>query len=167
MSKPKLGVMSKPNHEALMREAIQLSLDNVASGKGGPFGAVIARDGDIVATGTNLVTKNLDPTAHAEVVAIRAATTRLEEFQLKGCSIYCSCEPCPMCLGAIYWARLDAIYYANSQDDAAEIGFDDRFIYQEIGKPVAERDLVTKRLLPGEAIVAFQNWAASEDKEEY
>ena len=123
-----------------MRQAIELSIQNVAAG-GGPFGAVIARNGEIVATGTNRVTANMDPTAHAEVSAIRAAAAKLGTFDLSGCEIYTSCEPCPMCLGAIYWARLDRIYYGNNQHDAAAIGFDDAFIYEELAVSPAERRL--------------------------
>ena len=159
--------MSDLSHEALMRQAIQLSIENVTSGKGGPFGAVIAREGEVLATGTNLVTESRDPTAHAEVVAIRAATANLGSYELKGHTIYCSCEPCPMCLGAIYWARLDRIFYANSQQDAAAIGFDDQFIYEEIATPIASRKLKTKRLLSKEGIAAFAAWEASDLKVEY
>ena len=117
--------------EELMRKAIELSIENVANG-GGPFGAVIAKDGEIIATGVNRVTSQCDPTAHAEVSAIRAAATKLGTFNLSGCEIYTSCEPCPMCLGAIYWARLDKMYYANNKTDAKNIGFDDSFIYDEL-----------------------------------
>ncbi|MEL6593868.1 MAG: nucleoside deaminase, partial [Bacteroidota bacterium] len=115
-----------------MREAIRLACENVASGQGGPFAAVVVKDGKIIATGVNRVTSDLDPTAHAEVNAIRAACKVLGSFQLDGCDIYTTCEPCPMCLGAIYWARAKQVYYANTQIDAAQIGFDDRFIYEEI-----------------------------------
>ena len=117
--------------EELMRKAIELSIENVANG-GGPFGAVIAKDGEIIATGANRVTSQCDPTAHAEVSAIRAAASKLGTFNLSGCEIYTSCEPCPMCLGAIYWARLDKMYYANNKTDAKNIGFDDSFIYDEL-----------------------------------
>ena len=120
--------------DELMREAIRLSIENVANG-GGPFGAVIARDGEIVATGVNRVTANNDPTAHAEVSAIRRAAEVLGTFNLSGCEIFTSCEPCPMCLGAIYWAHLDKVYYANTKDDAKGIGFDDSFIYDELALP--------------------------------
>lgn len=150
-----------------MREAIRLSVENVASGNGGPFGAVIVKDGEIIARGANEVTSSNDPTAHAEVVAIRNACTQLGTFQLDGCEIYCSCEPCPMCLGAIYWARPDKIYYANTKVDAAEINFDDQFIYEEIERPIAERKLFTQQMLRDEALVAFQNWAGSTQKVEY
>ena len=152
--------------EELMRKAIDLSLRNVAEG-GGPFGAVIARNGEIVATGVNRVTPDCDPTAHAEVSAIRAAARALGTFDLSGCEIYTSCEPCPMCLGAIYWARLDRMYYGNNQHDAAKIGFDDAFIYRELELPLAERRLKAEALLPEEAIRAFQAWEEKDDKVEY
>ncbi len=159
--------MTEPEKEQFMREAIQLSLQNVASKQGGPFGAVITRQGEILARGVNLVTASLDPTAHAEVVAIREACGVVRDFQLTGCEIFCSCEPCPMCLGAIYWARLDAIYFANSKSDAAEIDFDDHLIYQEIARPFSDRNVVTQQLLRDEAILAFQNWAANPENVKY
>ena len=134
---------------------------------GGPFGAVIARNGEIVATGVNRVTDEHDPTAHAEVSAIRAACRKLNTFDLSGCEIYTSCEPCPMCLGAIYWAHLDRMYYGNNQHDAAEIGFDDAFIYEEIALKPEERRLAPTRLLPEEAIKAFEAWRLKDDKVEY
>lgn len=149
-----------------MRKAIELSVKNVAEG-GGPFGAVIARNGEIVATGVNRVTDEHDPTAHAEVSAIRAACRKLNTFDLSGCEIYTSCEPCPMCLGAIYWAHLDRMYYGNNQHDAAEIGFDDAFIYEEIALKPEERRLAPTRLLPEEAIKAFEAWRLKDDKVEY
>lgn len=152
--------------EELMRKAIELSVKNVAEG-GGPFGAVIARNGEIVATGVNRVTDEHDPTAHAEVSAIRAACRKLNTFDLSGCEIYTSCEPCPMCLGAIYWAHLDRMYYGNNQHDAAEIGFDDAFIYEEIALKPEERRLAPTRLLPKEAIKAFEAWRLKDDKVEY
>lgn len=152
--------------EELMRKAIELSLRNVAEG-GGPFGAVIARNGEIVATGVNRVTSNCDPTAHAEVSAIRAAAKVLGTFDLSGCEIYTSCEPCPMCLGAIYWAHLDRMYYGNNQHDAAKIGFDDAFIYRELELPIADRRLKAEELLPEEAIQAFRAWEEKADKVEY
>jgi len=150
-----------------MQEAIQLSIQNVLEGKGGPFGAVVVKDGKIIARGANSVTAHNDPTAHAEVVAIREACKTLNTFQLNGCEIYTSCEPCPMCLGAIYWARPDKLFYANSKEDAAAIAFDDKFIYEEIAKPIGERKLFTKQLLRNKAIVAFNNWAESNIKTEY
>ncbi len=150
-----------------MREAIRLSVENVESGKGGPFGAVVVKDGKIIASGVNRVTDANDPTAHAEVVAIRQACEKLESFQLDGCEIYTSCEPCPMCLGAIYWARPDKLYYANTKKDAAEIQFDDDFIYEELDLPIDNRKLPTVQLLREEALMAFRKWSESEDKIEY
>lgn len=152
--------------EELMRKAIALSKENIACG-GGPFGAVIAKDGEIVATGVNRVTASCDPTAHAEVSAIRAAASQLGTFNLSGYEIYTSCEPCPMCLGAIYWARLDKMYYGNSKTDAKNIGFDDSFIYDELELKPAERKLPSEILLHDEAIKAFETWAEKEDKVEY
>ncbi len=157
----------KSKKESFMREAIQLSINNVKSGNGGPFGAVVVKAGEIIAKGANEVTSSNDPTAHAEVVAIRNACKALGTFQLDGCEIYTSCEPCPMCLGAIYWARPDKIYYANSKEDAAAIDFDDQFIYEEIDKPLADRQLFTEQLLREEALEAFQLWRDSLDKIEY
>lgn len=152
--------------EELMRTAIRLSEENVKAG-GGPFGAVIARNGEIVATGVNRVTPDCDPTAHAEVSAIRAAAAKLGTFDLSGCEIYTSCEPCPMCLGAIYWAHLDRMYYGNDKNDAAKIGFDDAFIYKELELAPAERKLKSQELLPEEAIRAFETWSRKPDKVEY
>lgn len=152
--------------EELMRKAIELSVRNVAEG-GGPFGAVIARGGEIVAVGTNHVTLDHDPTAHAEVSAIRAAAKKLGTFDLSGCEIYTSCEPCPMCLGAIYWARLDRMYYGNNKHDAAAIGFDDAFIYEELELKPEDRRLKSEILLPEEAIKAFRDWTDKTDKVEY
>lgn len=150
-------------NEELMREAIELSRKNVAEG-GGPFGAVIARKGEIIATGVNRVTDSCDPTAHAEVSAIRAAARKLGTFDLSGCEIFTSCEPCPMCLGAIYWAHLDRIYYGNTKHDAAAIGFDDAFIYEELGLKPEDRKLLSEHLLGDEAIKAFQDWERKDDK---
>lgn len=150
----------------LMRTAIRLSEENVKAG-GGPFGAVIARDGVIVATGVNRVTPDCDPTAHAEVSAIRAAAAALKTFDLSGCEIYTSCEPCPMCLGAIYWAHLDRMYYGNDKEDAANIGFDDAFIYKELELAPADRQLKSEELLPQEALAAFEAWARKGDKVTY
>ena len=150
----------------LMRRAIALSEQSVKTG-GGPFGAVIARGGVIVAEASNSVTRDLDPTAHAEVNAIRLACDRLRVFDLRGCDIYCSCEPCPMCLGAIYWARLDRIYYANNRKDAARIGFDDDFIYQEIPLQAADRAKPMEELLRDEALKVFDLWEQKGDKTEY
>lgn len=150
-----------------MREAIRLALENVERGLGGPFGAVVVRDGAIIASGTNRVTADSDPTAHAEVVAIRRACEALGTFQLTGCEVYCSCEPCPMCLGALYWARPDAVWFAATQADAAAIGFDDAFIYEEIARPIDERRLSTRPLLRDEALAAFRKWKASPTRVEY
>lgn len=152
--------------EELMREAIRLSEENVANG-GGPFGAVIARDGEIVATGVNRVTADHDPTAHAEVRAIREACKKLNTFDLSGCEIYSSCEPCPMCLGAIYWAHLDRLYYGNDKTDAKEIGFDDSFIYDEIALSPNRRHLHSEILLDNEAIRAFEIWDRDENRIKY
>jgi len=149
--------------EELMRKAIELSIENVAN-SGGPFGAVIAKQGEIIATGVNRVTASCDPTAHAEVSAIRAAAAKIGTFNLSGCEIYTSCEPCPMCLGAIYWARLDKIYYGNNKMDAKDIGFDDSFIYDELALKPAERKLPSVVLLSKEAIKAFETWKNKEDK---
>lgn len=154
------------NKEELMRYAIALANENVENG-GGPFGAVIARQGEIIATGVNRVTANNDPTAHAEVSAIRAAAASLHTFDLSGCEIYTSCEPCPMCLGAIYWAHLDKIYYANNKTDAARIGFDDSFIYDEIDLAPKDRKLPSEELLHQEALQTFETWANKSDKIAY
>ena len=149
-----------------MREAIRLASANVENG-GGPFGAVIARGGEIIATGVNRVTANCDPTAHAEVSAIRAAAQKLGTFNLSGCEIYSSCEPCPMCLGAIYWARLDRLFYGNTKADAARIGFDDAFIYKELALPLSARTLRAEQLLGKEAIATFEAWEQKTDKTPY
>ena len=153
-------------HHELMQRAIELSVQNVQQG-GGPFGAVIARHGEVLAEGVNRVTANHDPTAHAEVQAIREAARRLGTFDLTGCDIYASCEPCPMCLGAIYWARLDHLYYAATQHDAAGAGFDDAFIYHELALDPKERSLPTQQLLHGEALQAFADWRDKEDRTDY
>ena len=150
----------------LMKRAIELSIGSV-NGGGGPFGAVIAREGEIIAEASNSVTIDNDPTAHAEVNAIRRATRKLGSFDLSGCEIYTSCEPCPMCLGAIYWSHIDKIYYANNRKDAAEIGFDDDFIYQEIPLPLEQRKKPIEAFMRSEALVAFEKWKAKDDKTEY
>ena len=152
--------------EELLLKAIELSKENIANG-GGPFGAVIAKGGKNIATGVNRGTASCDPTAHAEVSAIRAATSQLGTFDLSGCEIYTSCEPCPMCLGAIYWARLDKMYYGNNKTDAKHIGFDDSFIYDELALKPTERKLPSEVLLHDEALKAFEAWAKKEDKVEY
>ena len=149
-----------------MRRAIELSENSVRNG-GGPFGAVIAKDGEIIAEGSNKVTINNDPTAHAEVCAIRNACKILNTFELANCVIYTSCEPCPMCLGAIYWARLSKIFYANDRKDAAEIGFDDDFIYEEIAIEPQYRKKPSEILLRNEAINAFRMWTLKDDKTKY
>jgi len=159
--------MDSEKQNRFMREAIQLSVKNVSSGKGGPFGAIVVKDRKIIARGTNQVTTLNDPTAHAEVMAIRKACKKLETFQLDDCEIYTSCEPCPMCLGAIYWARPKKVFFANSKEDAADINFDDQFIYEEISKPISERKLFTKQILRDEALEAFEAWAKSEIKIKY
>lgn len=152
--------------EELMRKAIELSIESVRNG-GGPFGAVIARKGEIIAEGSNGVTIYNDPTAHAEVTAIRKACEKLGTFDLTGCEIYTSCEPCPMCLGAIYWAHLDKIYYANDRKDAADIGFDDDFIYQEIEVKPQYRKKPSEILMREEGLEAFRIWNKKTDKIEY
>lgn len=149
-----------------MLQAIKASLTNVDKG-GGPFGAVIVKDGEVVAVGTNRVTCNNDPIAHAEVSAIRKACKKLKTFDLSGCEIYTSCEPCPMCLGAIYWARIDKIYYGNTKEDAANIGFDDSFIYQELSLRKEDRKVKMLQYLPEEAIKTFVRWSEKDDKVEY
>jgi tRNA(Arg) A34 adenosine deaminase TadA len=149
-----------------MQRAIDLSKESVRNG-GGPFGAVIARNGEIIAEGSNCVTIDCDPTAHAEVTTIRRATKKLGTFDLSGCEIFTSCEPCPMCLGAIYWAHLDKIYYANNRKDAAEIGFDDDFIYEELPLKPADRQKPSEILMREEALEAFRMWQEKEDKTEY
>jgi guanine deaminase len=150
-----------------MARAIQLSLDNVLSGRGGPFGAIVVKDGSIVAEGVNQVTSTNDPTAHAEVVAIREACAKLGSFLLNGCEIYTSCEPCPMCLGAIYWARLSRIYFGNLASDALKIGFDDSFIYDELAKPLVQRSIPMMQMMPHQAWTAFQAWQDKPNKIQY
>jgi tRNA(Arg) A34 adenosine deaminase TadA len=150
-----------------MARAIQLSIENVHSGNGGPFGAVIVRDGKIIAENVNRVTSTNDPTAHAEVLAIRQACTKLGVFELLDCELYTSCEPCPMCLGAIYWARISRIYFANSVEDAAEIGFDDSFICTELKLPHSQRRIPTRQMMREEALAAFRAWAEKPGKIAY
>ena len=152
--------------QELMRRAIALAVENVRQG-GGPFGAVIARNGEIVAEGVNRVTLQHDPTAHAEVQAIRNACTKLGTFDLSGCDIYSSCEPCPMCLGAIYWAHLSHLYFAGTKTDAAEAGFDDAFIYKELPLPINERHLPTEAMMHDEADAPFYAWRQNGDKVAY
>ena len=150
-----------------MEEAIRLAVENVRSGRGGPFGALVVKDRELVATGVNMVTATNDPTAHAEVVAIRAACLKLGSFQLTGCELYTSCEPCPMCLGSIYWARPDAFYYACTREGAAAAGFDDHLIYSEISLPPAERSIPGHCLFPDEGQRPFVEWANSQSKLHY
>ncbi len=152
--------------QELMQRAIDLAVENVRNG-GGPFGAVIARGGEIVAEGVNRVTSQHDPTAHAEVQAIRKACSELNTFDLTGLDIYASCEPCPMCLGAIYWAHLDHLYFAGTKDDAARIGFDDAFIYKELPLPIHERKLPTEAMMNAEEQAPFVAWQGKDDKVEY
>ena len=150
----------------MMREAIRLADESVANG-GGPFGAVIVKDGEIIAATSNRVTLDNDPTAHAEVNCIRMACKRLGTFDLSGCTIYTSCEPCPMCLGAIYWTRIDRIFYGNNRQDAADIGFDDDFIYQELARPMDNRSTPIIPILQDEALHSFRLWTEKTDKTEY
>jgi tRNA(Arg) A34 adenosine deaminase TadA len=159
--------MGKNDAAKFMKKAIRLSVQNVEKGTGGPFGAVIVKDGKVIARGANSVTTTNDPTAHAEVVAIRKACKALKTYQLIGCEIYTSCEPCPMCLAAIYWARPDKIFFANSKEDAAAIGFDDKLIYEEIARPISERKIFIQQLLRDEALEAFRKWETSPFKIEY
>lgn len=153
--------------EQYMRMAIDLATGNVLSGAGGPFGAVVVKDGVVVATGVNKVTASNDPTAHAEVTAIRSAAAALGSFELKGCTIYSSCEPCPMCLGAIYWSRIDALYFGSTAKDAADAGFDDSFFYDELRKGIGERSIPTVNLMRDEAEESFQAWKDSAGRIEY
>jgi len=150
-----------------MARAVQLSIDNVRSGRGGPFGAVVVRDGKIIGEGVNRVTSTNDPTAHAEVLAIRQACANLGVYHLEDCELYTSCEPCPMCLGAIYWAHLSRLYFANTAADAAEIGFDDSFLYGELKKPHLQRRIPTVQIMREEALAGFRAWAAKVDKIPY
>ena len=150
-----------------MTEAIQLSRNGMENNEGGPFGAIVVKDGKIVGRGNNKVTSSNDPTAHAEVTAIRDACKNLGTFQLDDCIIYSSCEPCPMCLGAIYWARPKKLYFACSRQDAANINFDDEFIYKEIPLPIDQRQIPTAQIMQEKGVEVFNDWAAKEDKKEY
>ncbi len=154
-------------NEAFMREAIALSIAKMEAGEGGPFGAVVVKNGDVVGRGWNRVTTLNDPTAHAEVMAIRDACARLETFELTGCELYASCEPCPMCLAAIYWARVDRLYFAAGRADAAGAGFDDEFLYQEVSKPWKNRQLPAGQMLAAEAQKAFAAWKNKKDRTRY
>jgi guanine deaminase len=153
--------------KAFMARAIELSVENVRSGSGGPFGTVIVKDGAVIAEAANQVTATNDPTAHAEVLAIRRACQKLSFFELKGCDLYTSCEPCPMCLGAIYWARIDKVYFGNLAGDAAKIGFDDSAIYLEITQPHSEREIPMIQMMREEALAAFRAWEENPGKIRY
>ncbi len=155
------------NHEFFMRRAIELAQSGIDQNAGGPFGTVIVKDGKIIAEAHNEVTSTNDPTAHAEVMAIRRACKELDTFQLDDCTLYTSCEPCPMCMGAIYWARLDKIYYANTKTDAKDIGFDDSFIYDELSLLPGSRYKPSEQMLRNEAIHTFEEWMNKTDKTEY
>jgi guanine deaminase len=159
--------MPPPDHDTFMRAAAEMARDNVLAGRGGPFGAVVVRNGEIVGRGTNLVTSANDPTAHAEVTAIRDACHKLGTFTLAGCEIYTSCEPCPMCLAAIYWARMEKIFYANTRIDAARIGFDDDHLYREMTLSHDQRSLPILPLACDEAAATFELWTAKTDKVPY
>jgi guanine deaminase len=154
-------------HNAFMKRAIELSLENVRSGRGGPFGCVIVKDGAVIAEGVNEVTASNDPTAHAEILAIRRAGQKLGSFELAGCDLYTSCEPCPMCLSAIYWSRIEKIYFANLSADAAKIGFDDSAIYAEIKRPAGQRKIEMIQMLREHALVAFHAWETQPGKIPY
>ncbi len=147
-----------------MQKAIDLSKEGMENNEGGPFGCIIVKDGEIIATGNNKVTSTNDPTNHAEIVAIREACKKLDTYELSGCELYTSCEPCPMCLGAIYWSRVDNIYYANTKEDAKKIGFDDQFIHEELKKPINERKLKFEQISHEKAQKIFQEWEDKEDK---
>lgn len=159
--------MEADPHREFMSRAVRLSAERMREGDGGPFGAIIVKDGKVIAEGWNRVTSTNDPTAHAEVTAIRAACQSLGTFSLERCEIYTSCEPCPMCLAAIYWARLDRIYFANSREEAAAIGFDDEFLYREVPKPIEARTIPTVKLNLPEAAAVFAEWQAKPDKVRY
>jgi guanine deaminase len=154
-------------NKKFMRDAIRLSVQKMRGNHGGPFGAIVVKGKRIVGRGWNCVTSKNDPTAHAEVSAIRDACRRLKTFELDGCELYTSCEPCPMCLSAIYWARLKAVYYGNTRKDAARIAFDDDFIYREVALPISQRKIPMKQLLRNEAMTAFIEWKKKEDKIAY
>lgn len=159
--------MNKENQNKFMLEAVSAALKGMDNNEGGPFGCVIVKDGKIVGRGNNKVTSNNDPTAHAEIIAIRDACKNLNSFQLEGCIIYTSCEPCPMCFGAIYWARPDKVFYGCNQQDAADIDFDDEFIYKEIELPYNKRSIPFEQVARDIAIEPFQKWRTKEDKTVY
>ena len=150
-----------------MEEAIKVAHQNVLSNQGGPFGAIVVKDGKVIGTGRNEVTTSNDPTAHAEVQAIRSACQYLNDFQLIDCEIYSSCEPCPMCIGAIYWARPKAVYYACTKEEAAKIGFDDQFIYEQLSLPVDQRKITMKQIFPNQSDLPFKTWENSKSKVDY
>lgn len=150
-----------------MRQALRMAVENVKAGRGGPFAALVVKDDKIVGAGTNLVTSRNDPTAHAEMVAIRNACSNLKVFQLEGCDVYTTCEPCPMCLGAMYWARPSRVFYAATQHDAAQAGFDDAFIYDQVALAPSERSIPMREVLREEAAAPFKTWQAFEQKIEY
>lgn len=152
---------------SFMEKAIEVALENVTSNQGGPFGAIVVKDSKIIGTGRNAVTASNDPTAHAEVQAIRAACQYLNDFQLTDCEIYTNCEPCPMCIGAIYWARPKAVYYACTKEDAAKIGFDDQFIYEQLSLPIDQRTINMKQISPNQYELPFKTWEKSKDKTHY
>jgi tRNA(Arg) A34 adenosine deaminase TadA len=152
---------------SFMVRAIELSIKSVQSGNGGPFGALVVKDDEIIAEGTNQVTRNNDPTAHAEIVAVREACRRLHDFQLTGCDIYTSCEPCPMCMAAFYWARPARIYYAGTREDAARAGFQDSYIYEQLELPSSRRTIPMTQLMRDEALNAFRMWTSKEDRKQY
>ncbi len=154
-------------NKQFMRAAIEQSRQGMEQNEGGPFGAIVVKEGQIIGRGNNKVTSTNDPTAHAEVVAIRDACRHLNNFQLEGCILYTSCEPCPMCLGAIYWARPEKVYFGCTREDAASIGFDDDFIYREMALPIEARQLPLVQLLPEEALTVFAQWREKTDKREY
>jgi len=154
------------NHEEYMNMAAKLAEENIRKG-GGPFSAIVVKNGEVIATGCNQVTHKHDPTAHAEVEAIRKATRELGTHDLSGCSIYASCEPCPMCLGAIYWARLDHLFFGNTRHEAAEVGFDDNFIYQELKKPLQQRSIPTQHIVTPETQRPFRIWTEFPERKEY
>ena len=157
--------MSSP--APFLREALEMAVQNVTAGQGGPFAALIVQDGEVIGRGTNVVTARNDPTAHAEVTAIRRACDALDDFELTGCTMYATCEPCPMCLGAAYWARLDHIYYAATQEDAAAAGFDDHHIYEEMAKPPSDRRIPMQQRLSEEAQRPFEAWLDYDNRVPY
>ena len=158
---------TSPTDADFVRQAIQLAREHMAAGDGGPFGALVVRDGEVIGSGWNQVTAVNDPTAHAEVVAIRGAAARLRSFQLRGCVLYCSCEPCPMCLGAAYWSRVERLVFAGTRHDAADAGFDDEEFYRELAKPVSQRRLQQQQILREEMQQVFAEWKAKPDKVQY